>query len=882
MNDGQPNRRQLAWLPVALLLLLTACGGGTAPETLFQQENAWTAPVPAEADVVSPDAFRQGVASGELALITPAMLAEQARAREATYDADVKTLEGLSRKSPAVVALLQEDAGVPDFQGEHDVTLPSGETVSLLGLGTQTRNVADAVALAADRDNVLADYALSFALLPADLQAQLPTPGSLTGASLSDLRAALAQLEGLLESASSASLLGAAHLEKGGAVWPQAIAPGNGTDNDGACSPTNLAGLYWFPLKSFVSPMKQQARRGTCWAFTSIGALESRERVQNDNSADLSEQFLVNKVKQDWDASDYTDGYFAERAMNLAADRAQQFPSEGSWTYNPSPNRADSGGGSAAAYGGTCTGYTGTCSSTAHESREVCTTFVFDFCSYATVTFGGPGVAPSRAVQIWNNGDPFDLNRYRMLLAQGHVIMASFPVYKGFMDDVGADGIVSNYARTKLDDKGAEVDGSYGGHAVQIVGFLSNLDLTKAGVTPDIGGGGYFIIKNSWGCGAGDGGFYYVPADYVSSIFNSLSVLDFDTRRSARWISEQNAPGGSVAPTVTIKANPAVVDLRVETNLAQYFSVTHPVAKSVTLKVTSDRDGVLYNGVWSTDPNALFGSDLKRTFGSKGLRTLTLEATYGTGRKAANLFVNVVNTAPTVTLSYAGTAYMGEPYPMSALITDKNEANGTALCASTTWSADDPDTLASATGCAQVVTFGATGSRRVSVRTVDSEGAVGARTVDLDVQPAPENPYPKVTAYGMFARDAIFLNGQFIGCDDVPVAAGATIDFREDGCTLSVLTPPKRFKATVSVENPDSEALTYDWRTIVTYGGGDHTINATLGSASASFTPYSPGNAIDVTNDCRVTLTVNAPDPTRSKSLTVWTGKCTYWSTILN
>jgi hypothetical protein len=151
------------------------------------------------------------------------------------------------------------------------------------------------------------------------------------------------------------------------------------------------------------------------------------------------------------------------------------------------------------------------------------------------------------------------------------------------------------------------------------------------------------------------------------------------------------------------------------------------------------------------------------------------------------------------------------------------------------------------------------------------------------VQPAPANPYPQVTSYGVYARDALFADGIFIGCGDLAVAAGATVDFRQDGCTLAIIgAPPKRFRAAVVVQNPDAEALTYDWRTIVRVGGVDTTINTVVGSASATFVPYSPGNAIAVTNDCRVTVTVNAPDPTRSKSLTVWAGKCTYWSTVLN
>lgn len=881
-------RKELAWPHVvriaAVLLFLVACETTPKiPTALLVEENAWTLPVPDEAEIVSPEEFGRRIASGELRLITGAMLAEQAADREATFAADRQALNAMTSASPAVAALLEEAEGVTDYEGERAVELPTGDIVSLFGLGTQFRNLVETEALAQDPENALADYALSHALAPADLQAQLPTPESLQDAPLAVIRDALAQLEALLAASADASVLGVARLEESGAVWAAAILPGNGSDNNGACAPTNLAGQYWYPLKNFISPMKQQAARGTCWAFTAIGAIESRERVQNDTAHDLSEQFLVNKVKEDWDASDFTDGYWSERVLNAAVDRGQRFPTEASWTYNPAPNRANSNGNDAAAYVGTCTDYTGTCSPTAHQSRQVCTTFVFQFCSYVSVSYGGPGPAASRPIQVWSSGQPFDLSRYRMLLAQGHVLMASFPVYKGFMDDVGANGIVSNYARTRLDAMGNEVAGSYGGHAVQIVGFLSNLEMTRPGLTPNVGGGGYFIVKNSWGCRPGDSGFYYVPADYVSSRFTSLSVLDFDGRRSSRWVSEQTTPGGTVAPSISIKANPGVVDLRVEKNLAQFFAVSHPVARGVALKVTSDRDGVLYNGPWATDPNALFGPELKRTFATTGVRTLTLEATYGSGRRTANLFLDVRNTAPTVNLSYSGTAYVGVAFPMTALISDINEADGSALCSRTTWSVDAPDALAAATGCAQQVTFGTTGSRQVRVSTVDNEGAAGFRNVTLNVQPAPANPYPQVTSYGVYARDALFADGIFIGCGDLAVAAGATVDFRQDGCTLAIIgAPPKRFRAAVVVQNPDAEALTYDWRTIVRVGGVDTTINTVVGSASATFVPYSPGNAIAVTNDCRVTATVNAPDPTRSKSLTVWAGKCTYWSTVLN
>src|SRR5690606_31286460 len=126
-------------------------------------------------------------------------------------------------------------------------------------------------------------------------------------------------------------------------------------------------------LKNFISPMKSQGNRGTCWAFTAIGAVESRERVQNANPVNLSEQFFVNKVKEDWDESEYTDGYNSVRALNLAVVEGQALPGEGGWTYNTSPNRPLIPDGTAAAYANSCNPYgtgpnAGSCSDSSHQS----------------------------------------------------------------------------------------------------------------------------------------------------------------------------------------------------------------------------------------------------------------------------------------------------------------------------------------------------------------------------------------------------------------------------------------------------------------------------------------------------------------------------------
>src|SRR5699024_6190604 len=136
-------------------------------------------------------------------------------------------------------------------------------------------------------------------------------------------------------------------------------------------------------------------------------------------------------------------------------------------------------------------------------------------------------------------------------------------------------------------------------HAVQIVGFLSNADLSSPIRDYNIGGGGYFIAKNSWGCTYGDGGYFYVPADYVADTFNSLAIIEMDSRRSEAWRREQANPGSSEAPRVTARNGSA--DLRVPINLRDFFSVNHPAAASVRLSLKSDVDGALYDGNLSLD-----------------------------------------------------------------------------------------------------------------------------------------------------------------------------------------------------------------------------------------------------------------------------------------
>ena len=62
-----------------------------------------------------------------------------------------------------------------------------------------------------------------------------------------------------------------------------------------------------------------------------------------------------------------------------------------------------------------------------------------------------------------------------------------------------------------------------GGHCCVIVACIDNAEL-PAGYPPGAGGG-WFIVKNSWGTQSGDGGWYYVPYRYAELHSKSMDAL---------------------------------------------------------------------------------------------------------------------------------------------------------------------------------------------------------------------------------------------------------------------------------------------------------------------------------------------------------------------
>lgn len=88
------------------------------------------------------------------------------------------------------------------------------------------------------------------------------------------------------------------------------------------------------------------------------------------------------------------------------------------------------------------------------------------------------------------------LNKYfQAVLAQQLPIQIGFSVYDSFESDVVAQNGMVPLPQTS--------ERLLGGHAVLVVGYRT------------INGGLYYVCRNSWGAGWGDGGYFYMPAAYL-------------------------------------------------------------------------------------------------------------------------------------------------------------------------------------------------------------------------------------------------------------------------------------------------------------------------------------------------------------------------------
>jgi C1A family cysteine protease len=192
-------------------------------------------------------------------------------------------------------------------------------------------------------------------------------------------------------------------------------------------------------LIPICGPIQNQARRGTCVAFASVSALEAEF---NKGKTNLSEQYMYYACKQE-DGIPMQEGSWVSASFEKALPR-HGFCKEELWKYNPDPGETP-----------------------------------------------GQGPVPKEAVAAAKKNKPkkvtrlsaTDVDTLKATLNKGKVIAMAVPVFSSWARN-------PEVARTGRIGMPIPGEGVIGGHAMAIVGYKND------GNSP---GGGYFLIRNSWG-----------------------------------------------------------------------------------------------------------------------------------------------------------------------------------------------------------------------------------------------------------------------------------------------------------------------------------------------------------------------------------------------
>ncbi len=758
-------------IPISLIALsfnLVACQPEPGnPDPILNPENAFGGSVPDDAKMVTPEEFKRQASLEGFVLDTLKLRSERKAKAAAQFQANSAEVKRLAALSPAYnKALLEPDPTNPNLEilgdGNYLLTIQGNNGSFQVVTDGKPALYGDMLASRKkfeDPNNQLLAYRTSYDELSVALKVSLPTPDSLIGANLETLLKARSDL-GKILNANPAELFDARQISAGVQTrdvpadakppgFPNnpsdEVGSGKGSDHeDYKCTAHKSNGLYqnfWWRSKFYSTSVKSQGGRGACVAFALTAALETRIAIEKSRWVNLSEQFLWGKIAAEWQPREYGDGAILPNRAEDFQEQHYALPLEQVWNYNLSKKRIDHNDKThheGDYYSASCVGYNEFCSNASHQLSMICTDLLgYTVCGYSMPTPSGERhqeTVPDTIFDWYNDAFGLPVEEMRSLLRHGHSVVAGLLVNTGYSHP-DANGFI-----TTLSDKDTE-----GRHAVQIVGFISDENIqahpTLSGAVKQassLSGGGYFIIKNSWGYCSGDAGYIYAPVTWAKEYFTQ--VTSFAVHPSAEYNSTPNS-----VPSINITApsnNSSFPFGQVNTYTANALDSDGPTP---TVNWTSDVDGDLGTGL-----------SISKGFATPGKRIITATATDDKGATvSASISVTGINLAPKV---FIDSPVSSDPTPLWSNSTsvhfkgssiDGDGIFGALPCSSLYWKSNNPsDAAMPSTGCEFDYVFTTNQIRTISLTGIDAYGLKATTTISLTIVPKPASGPPTVKIIG--------------------------------------------------------------------------------------------------------------------------------------
>lgn len=773
-------------------------GDGGLPEGAWGKEGE---PLPDEAELLTPEEIDALEAAGELIPVTKQSLIDAAEAAAARRAEDEKVVADYVKDHPELAERFYAQPSNPNVVPTADgnwavpITLADGSTQTIVTHGDAARfaAIAKSIKAAQSVENQKEIFLTVLPLTSEACQLGAPQAADLDTMDAASIRAARKALVACWKAEtmpdedpppeefeepwepeepppSPEGWVGDQTLYEGGAPDPT---DGSQTTCTPAQSPyVNWSGRY------YLTPVKNQANRGSCASFGTVSAIETHIAHSKNKWVNLSEQALYAKAKLDWFEEDFEDGLPTSDLLEEIHETGWHIPYEVSWSYNPSWSRVEHDD----YWTGSCTGYTGpACSNKVHQAKHVCENLGGNsYCYYwRPKSPGNSGYTIGKVVELEDfEGD--ELDTAKIYLSAGYGVVIAADVTDAWMSPP-ANGYFTN------NDETDEI----GGHAMHVVRYLPNSQLPsgKSGK-----GGGRVMIKNSWGCWA-DGGFVYVPAEWVNDQVHSLMAI------TGKKVGTDQAPSIEILEPIPNK-HFSYGGFFNEHTFSAVASDLEDGDDCCSLSWSSSKDGPLGTG-----------KSVKAYFGTPGPRVITVTATDSNGGKSQkSITVYADNFAPEATItqpsSGAPAFYKGAPVSFQGEATDKNEPAGLP-CSSFTWTSSVPGDPMPQIGCGITAVFPTNGQRTITLTVMDAKGATGKATRNVNVTDPPPNK-PPIVAIVSPATDDAYLD------------AGVVTNLQ------------------ATATDPDGESMTYKW-TIQT-GASEKEIGTSL------FLQWKPSN--DVPFNC--------------------------------